>query len=115
MAFIETLAGTLKQPLLRDDNPMLVDIHCMEPRPRYSVRQGPFARLRPLRFEKELRNDGVSGASGPSNDGILIKSGIRDTETGCQRCFTTLKWEIRSRTDIKTPVRQEWWNGARCM
>jgi len=89
-----TLTGTLKQPRLRDDNPMLIDIHCMGPRPRHPVRQDSLARLQPRHFEKELRNGGVSGTSGPNNDGNIAKSGIADTHTGYRRCFTALKWEM---------------------
>ena len=91
-----TLASALKYRLLGDDNPMLFDIHRLGPRPRHPVRQVSFANLQPQHFEKELRNGGVSGTSGPNNDGNLVESGITDTHRGCRRCFTALKWEMCS-------------------
>ena len=91
---------------------MLIDIHCMGPRQKYSLRQGSFARLRPRRFEKELRNDGVSGISAQQRCGSFVESGIRDSQTGCRRCFTALKWKIRSHTDIEACVSLGRWNGA---
>lgn len=78
-------------PLLRDNNPMRIDIHRVRGTP-FVKAHSPAYGLQPRRFEKEPRNDGVSGTSGPNNDGSFDESGIRHPETGCRRCFTTLKW-----------------------